>query len=129
MLKFEEITKQTERAKEYFESKVAFTLGPVELKKTIEEEADRIQIIDLRQLEEYNRAHIPTAVSVPGNKLELHIEKLSKNKINILYCYDQQCHLAAKSALMLAEKGYPVMELEGGFNAWKNKDFDFVSST
>jgi rhodanese-related sulfurtransferase len=43
---------------------------------------------------------------------------LSKDKLNILYCYSQTCHLAAAAALELASQGYRVMEMEGGFAAW-----------
>jgi len=127
MLKLENITKQTQRAKEYFENRIAFTVGPVELKNMIEEERTSIEIIDVRLKEHYNKGHIPSAISIPGKDIEMNLNKLSKDKINVVYCYNQQCHLGSKAALILAEKGYPVIELEGGFNEWKNNDFDIVS--
>lgn len=127
MLKLENITKNTHRAKEYFENKIAFTVGPVELKKILEEDRDSIELIDVRLKEHYDSGHIPSAISIQGKDIEMNLSKLSKHKINVLYCYSQQCHLAAKSALILAKNDYPVLELEGGFNEWKNKDFDIVS--
>lgn len=127
MLKLENIIRQTERAKEYFENKVAFTVGPVELKEMIEKDSDKIQVIDVRTAEYYQKGHIPSAVSIPAKDITMHMNKLSKEKINIVYCYSQQCHLAAKAALVLAERGFPVVELEGGFNEWKNLDYDIVS--
>lgn len=127
MLKLENITKQTQRAKAYFEDKVAFTVGPVELKKMIEEDRDRIEVIDVRLSEDYQKGHIPSAISIQGKDIPSHMHKLSKDKINVLYCYNQQCHLAAKAALVLTDNDYPVIELEGGFNEWKNKDYDIVS--
>jgi hypothetical protein len=39
-----------------------------------------------------------------------------KDKLNVLYCYSGVCHLATSAAVEFAEKGYPVMEMEGGFN-------------
>jgi rhodanese-related sulfurtransferase len=127
MLKLENITLQTERAKAFFEDKVAFTVGPIELKEIIEKSPDRVQIIDVRSNEYYEKGHIPTAISIPAKDLSAHMHKLSRDKINVVYCYTQQCHLGAKSALILAENGYPVIELEGGFMEWKNNDFDIVS--
>ena len=127
MLKLENITKQTQRAKEYFEDKIAFTVGPVELKEIIEKSRNSVEIIDVRLREHYEKGHIPSAISIPGKEILSNINKLSKDKINIVYCYSQQCHLAAKTAVILAEKNYPVIELEGGFNEWKNSDFDIVS--
>jgi rhodanese-related sulfurtransferase len=41
-----------------------------------------------------------------------------------LYCYSHVCHLAATAAVLFASKGYPVMELEGGWRWWKNDGFD-----
>jgi rhodanese-related sulfurtransferase len=45
-------------------------------------------------------------------------------RVNVVYCYSQTCHLAAKAALAFLDKGFPVMELEGGFAAWKDHGFD-----
>ncbi len=128
MLKIEDITKNAEKAKEFFQEKVAFTLGPVELHRLMETDMDKIQIIDVRNSDNYVSGHIPEAMSIPASNLEYSMDKLSKDKINIVYCYNQQCHLAAKSALMLAEEGFPVMELEGGFDIWKHTDYDIVTS-
>lgn len=50
--------------------------------------------------------------------------KLQKNKVNVLYCYSHVCHLAASVAVEMSGKGYPVMELEGGWRWWKNDGFD-----
>jgi len=128
MVKLEEITKNTERAQKYFEDKIAFTVGPVELHRMIETEKDKIQLIDVRKSDDYIVGHIPEAISIPASNIEFSMDKLSKEKINIVYCYDQQCHLAAKCAKMLADEGFPVIELEGGYNAWYHKDYDIVSS-
>jgi len=127
MMKLINITKQTQRAKEFFEDRLAFTVGPVELKEMMEKERNSIEIIDVRLKEYFDKGHIPSAMSMPGKEFEMHLNKLSKDKINVVYCYSQQCHLGSKMALILADKGYPVMELEGGFNEWKNSDFDIVS--
>ena len=121
MLKLENITKQTELAKTYFQNKVAFTMGPVELNESIKKN-ENIQIIDVRSRESYDKGHIPGAISIQGSEIKSNLYKLSKDKITILYCYSQQCHLAAKTAIVLAENGYPVVELEGGFTEWKNND-------
>lgn len=127
MTKLANITRQTQRAKEFFENKIAFTVGPVELKDMIAKESDSITVIDVRSRDYYEKGHIPSALSIPKADLEMHLNKLSKDKINVVYCYSEQCHLAAKAALILAERGFSVIELQGGFNEWKNSDFDIVS--
>ena len=128
MIELGDITKNTKKAKEFFKERLAFTLGPVELHRMAESEGDRIQIIDVRTSDDYHRGHIPEAMSIPLSNLEYSMENLSKDKINIVYCYDQQSHMAARAAGLLADEGFPVMELEGGFDSWSHKDYDIVTS-
>ena len=49
---------------------------------------------------------------------------LKKDKINVFYCYTQQCHLAATAALEFASRGFSVMEMEGGFEAWRDNELE-----
>lgn len=105
------------KAQEFFEEKVAFTTGPVELNRMIEQRQN-INIVDVREAEDYARGHVPGAINCPKDQWDL-CSGLDKDKTNILYCYTQTCHLAATAAAEFAEKGYPVMEMEGGFAAWK----------
>lgn len=112
----------TEKAKEFFAQRLAYTLGPVELKKMMER--DNVTLVDVRQRADFEESHIPGAISIPKDELLSNLEALSKEKINIVCCYNQQCHLAASAAFTLAQKGYPTMELEGGFKVWV-EDFGF----
>ena len=41
---------------------------------------------------------------------------------------DMVCHLAAKAAVEFAAKGYPVMELDGGWRWWKDDGFEIEKS-
>jgi rhodanese-related sulfurtransferase len=105
------------KAHDYFTSKMRFTTGPVELKRAID--AGGVVVVDVRAAEDYAKGHIPGAVSLPGPQWE-NPQGLARDKTNVLYCYSQVCHLAANAALSLTARGYPVMELEGGFEGWKN---------
>lgn len=107
-----------EKAKEYFENKMAFTTGPVELERMMKE-ADNINVIDVRAAEDYEKGRIPGAINLPKDKWDT-FAGLKEDKVNVLYCYSQVCHLAATAALKFTGKGYPVMELEGGFQTWKD---------
>lgn len=117
-----EIRFDTKKAENFFAEKLAFTLGPVELKKMLEK--NKVKLVDVRAKEDYDDSHIPEAISIPAAELEAHLGKLSKNDVHVVYCYNQQCHLGASAALTLAKNDYPVMELDGGFQVWK-KDFKF----
>ena len=111
------------KAKAYFEAKMAFTTGPVELERMIKSGDNHINVVDVRAAEDYDKGHIPGAINLPREKWDT-FEGLAKDKTNIVYCYTQQCHLAATACLQFAGKGYPVMELEGGFEEWKENELD-----
>ena len=111
------------KAKAYFEAKLAFTTGPVELERMTKSGDNNITVIDVRAAEDYDKGHIPGAINLPREKWDT-FQGLSKDKTNVVYCYTQQCHLAANACLHFAGKGYPVMELEGGFEAWKENELD-----
>jgi len=109
------------KAKEFFEAKMAFTTGPVELERMIRDK--EVQIVDVRAAEDYAEGHIPGAVNLPKDQWRS-LKGLRKDKVNVLYCYSQVCHLAASAAVQFAEQGYPVMELDGGWRWWKDDGFD-----
>lgn len=121
------LTKKTERAVDFFEDKIAFTISPIELKTLIDNGED-IKIIDVRKREHYLKSHIPTAISFPEDDIGLHVNRFSKNTLNVVYCYTETCHLADQAALVLAENDCPVRVLDGGFLTWRDKyEFDIVS--
>lgn len=110
------------KAKAYFENKLSFTLGPVELDHKIKDH-ENVSIIDVREEEDYQKGHVPGAINLPRERWDS-MEGLSKDRTNILYCYAQTCHLAATAAVKFADKGYSVMELEGGWEEWKGHDLE-----
>ena len=122
--KIKELRSNTEKAACYFSKRLAFTLGPVELKDITEQEGD-VKIIDVRDKADYEVGHIPQAVSIPNEELESQLEKLNKDELHIVYCYNNYCHLGSRAALLLARNNYPVMELSGGFKTW-SEEFRFA---
>lgn len=109
-------------AVKYFEAKLNFTIGPIEVSHWLEENAP-IQVIDVRAREDFEKGHIPGAISIPREQWQ-NPKGLSKDKTNVIYCYSQTCHLAASAALEFAKKGYSVVEMEGGFNAWQKAQLE-----
>jgi rhodanese-related sulfurtransferase len=107
------------RARDYFAAKMEFTTGPVELERELRE--GDVVIVDVRAAEDYEKAHVPGAISLPEDRWE-RPEGLDRQRVNVLYCYSQVCHLAARAAVELSSQGYPVRELEGGFKAWQKHD-------
>jgi rhodanese-related sulfurtransferase len=113
------------KAKAFFEDKMAFTTGPIEVDH-FKKLGDSFNIIDVRAREDYEDGHVPGAVNLPEAEWNS-FKGLSRDKLNVLYCYSEVCHLAAKAAVKFATGGYPVMEMDGGFAAWKDHDLEVES--
>jgi rhodanese-related sulfurtransferase len=114
------------KAKKYFQDKMAFTTGPVELERWVKQ-GQPVNIVDVRASEDYAEGHIPGSVNLPKDQwgdAKMVKARLRKDKVNVLYCYSQVCHLAATAAVEFAKQGYPVMELDGGWRWWKSDGFD-----
>ena len=122
--KIKEIRFDTKRAQCFFQELLAYTLGPIELKDLLVD--GNVNLVDVRRSEHYEVAHIPGAISIPKERLADNTNMLSKENITVVYCYNQQCHLGIEACLILAEYGYPVMILEGGFKTW-TEDFRFAT--
>ena len=113
-------------AQSHFTAKQGFTTGPHEVTGMIDQKKD-IVIVDVRFPTDYRKGHIPGAVNVPKGKWR-EAQGLSKDKLNILYCYNQTCHMAAEAALELLALGYPVVEMEGGFATWEANGYPVAAS-
>ena len=110
------------RAREHFESRVAFTTGVHELDDLVQQGGADFVVVDVRFPADYAAGHVPGAINLPKGKWH-NPRGLRQDAVHYLYCYDQTCHLAAGAALELAKQGYKVVEVEGGFDRWQQKGF------
>jgi rhodanese-related sulfurtransferase len=123
-----EITKDLTRAKKFFEDILAFTIGSYSLDNIVSHKIDTVNIVDVRDYNDYISGHIPYAMHIPYDEAREHIDMLDKNKVTIVYTYTDSCPRAYHVALNLIEKHYPTVVLRGGFKAWKKFDFDIIKS-
>ena len=75
-----------------------------------------VLIIDVREREEYDAGHIPTAVSIPYEELEKQKKNLSRSNLLIFYCDRGNISLLAARDLM--KDGYNIKSLYGGLHAY-----------
>jgi rhodanese-related sulfurtransferase len=81
-------------------------------------ESHSVNVVDVRAAEDFEKGHVPGAINLPQGTWE-NPQGLAREKTNVVYCYSQQCHLAAHACAAFAAKWFAVMEMEGGFEAWK----------
>jgi rhodanese-related sulfurtransferase len=108
----------TQHARDYFAQKLAYVTGPFELDGQIKR-GEPITVVDVRLPSDYKAGHIHGALNIPQGKWHT-LAGLSKERTAVIYCYSQTCKLAAAAAVEFASAGIPVVEMEGGFDAWRN---------
>ncbi len=84
-----------ERARRYFEDKLSFTTGPAELSIAMKD--GRVNVVDVRATDDFEKEHIPGSASLPESKWSTE-RGLDRDKLNVLLCYSEDCHLAARAA-------------------------------
>ena len=104
------------QARDFFAQKLAFVTGPYELAGLMRRN-EPVTIVDVRLPSDYQASHIPGAINLPQGKWHT-LAGLTKDRTTVIYCYSQTCKLAAAAAVEFASADIPVMEMEGGFEAW-----------
>ncbi|MEB8265528.1 persulfide response sulfurtransferase CstA [Mammaliicoccus sciuri] len=87
-------------------------------KKELEKLGAQGQLIDVRTQEEYNLAHIKDAILHPVDK----IESFNKDEKKTYYIQCKSGNRSAKASQYLAKQGYNVVNLDGGYKAYEEKN-------
>ncbi|MDI1355121.1 MAG: FAD-dependent oxidoreductase [bacterium] len=75
-------------------------------------------LLDVRSAEEYNSAHIDSAINIPVDSIRERMAELDKNKNIFIYCLaGLRGYLAQR---MLSQNGFDkVLNLSGGYQLWE----------
>jgi rhodanese-related sulfurtransferase len=87
---------------------------------------DDIVVVDARETEDYEMGHMPGALNLPPSQWQ-DCARLCEDVLNIIYGYSERCQLAARAGRTFAGKGYQVIEMAGGFEAWKSNNFEIAA--
>ena len=75
-------------------------------------------LLDVRPSDEYAKAHLPFAVSVPISELQKELKNLPKNKEIVAYCRGPYCFFAKEAVELLRKKGFRASRLKDGIHEW-----------
>lgn len=81
------------------------------------EKKEKLNILDVREVPEYQNGHIPSAINIPLNELGQRLDEL--DKATEFYVI---CHSGARSAVacdFLSRQGFKVVNVMGGMSSWK----------
>ncbi|WP_333775831.1 rhodanese-like domain-containing protein [Streptomyces sp. IBSBF 3136] len=83
-------------------------------------------VVDSRSTDSWDQGHVPGAVHLPTALIpEQAGQLLDKSVPVITYCWGPGCNGATRAALALAELGYQVKEMLGGFEYWAREGFAY----
>ncbi|EMF58519.1 MULTISPECIES: rhodanese-like domain-containing protein [Streptomyces] len=81
-------------------------------------------LVDSRSTESWDQGHIPGAVHLPTALVQEQAGQLLDRSVPVVtYCWGPGCNGATRAALALAELGYQVKEMLGGFEYWAREGF------
>lgn len=83
-------------------------------------------VVDSRSTASWDQGHIPGAIHLPTALIPEQAEQLLDKSVPVVtYCWGPGCNGATRAALALAELGYQVKEMLGGFEYWAREGFEF----
>ena len=124
---------QEELIKEFYDVETAVHVSPHGMRKHLGEDPNQV-IVDLRSQEEYETAHITTAINIPAyatpdksdygavERIVGGFEKILEENPDadiIVYCYSGPCMTGRKIGHMLADHGIYVRHLGIGWSEWR----------
>ncbi|MFI8218912.1 rhodanese-like domain-containing protein [Streptomyces sp. NPDC085932] len=83
-------------------------------------------LVDSRSTEAWDQGHVPGALHLPTALMAEQAGRLLDPVVPVVtYCWGPGCNGAARAALALAELGYRVKEMLGGFEYWVREGLVF----
>ncbi len=83
-------------------------------------------VVDSRSTESWDQGHIPGALHLPSALIPEQAGRLLDRSVPVVtYCWGPGCNGATRAALALAQLGYQVKEMLGGFEYWVREGFAF----
>ncbi|WP_327335634.1 rhodanese-like domain-containing protein [Streptomyces sp. NBC_01324] len=111
----------------YFGASLAFHADVSDVAAALAADGDPgFVLLDSRSTESWDQGHIPGAVHLPTPLIAGRAHGLLDPAVPVVtYCWGPGCNGAARAALALAELGYRVKEMLGGFEYWVREGFAF----
>jgi rhodanese-related sulfurtransferase len=80
----------------------------------------KFKLVEVLEEKNYQQGHIPGAINIPVDKLEVNASKyLKKTDAIIVYCASYSCHASTNAAEILLSLGYDkTVDFKGGKQLW-----------
>ena len=91
--------------------------------------AGEVIILDVRPEDEFALGHLPGAVNMPLEKLEMRLGELDPEQEIVAYCRGPYCVLSYEAVATLRQRGFKVRRLEDGLPEWRAAGLPVVTGT
>ncbi|MGV9566780.1 rhodanese-like domain-containing protein [Streptomyces sp. NPDC003480] len=104
----------------HFRASLAFHTDVADVAAALSADGDPgFVVLDSRSTQAWDRGHVPGAVHLPTALIPERAGELLDRAVPVVtYCWGPSCNGAARAALALAELGFHVKEMLGGFEYW-----------
>ncbi len=86
-------------------------------------------LVDARSREDYEKSHLPGALSVPVEDIKDYADRLDKSEEIVTYCGSFQCPASTMAAKEFMKLGFKnVKDYKGGIQEWTEKGYPTESS-
>ncbi|MGV9881572.1 rhodanese-like domain-containing protein [Streptomyces sp. NPDC003006] len=111
----------------YFGASLAFHADVSDVASALAADGDPgFVVIDTRSTASWDQGHIPGALHLPTALIPEQAEALLDKSVPVVtYCWGPGCNGATRAALALAQLGFQVKEMLGGFEYWAREGFGF----
>ncbi|MFG3637022.1 rhodanese-like domain-containing protein [Streptomyces huasconensis] len=111
----------------YFGASLAFHADVSDVASALAEGGDPgFVVIDTRSTASWDQGHVPGAIHLPTALIAEQAEVLLDKSVPVVtYCWGPGCNGATRAALALAQLGFQVKEMLGGFEYWAREGFEF----
>ncbi|MFD7873600.1 rhodanese-like domain-containing protein [Streptomyces sp. NPDC059766] len=111
----------------YFRANLVFHADVSDVAAALAAEGDPgFVVLDSRSTGSWDQGHIPGAVHLPTALIAVQADRLLDKSVPVVtYCWGPGCNGATRAALVLAELGYQVKEMLGGFEYWVREGFAY----
>ncbi|XHM66199.1 rhodanese-like domain-containing protein [Streptomyces nigra] len=111
----------------HFRASLAFHADVSDVAAGLAADADPgFVVLDSRSTAAWDQGHIPGAVHLPTALIPEQAGDLLDRSVPVVtYCWGPGCNGATRAALALAELGYQVKEMLGGFEYWVREGFAY----
>ncbi|MEU1117850.1 MULTISPECIES: rhodanese-like domain-containing protein [unclassified Streptomyces] len=111
----------------YFGASLAFHADVSDVASALASEGDPgFVVIDTRSTASWDQGHVPGAIHLPTALIPEQAETLLDKSVPVItYCWGPGCNGATRASLALAQLGFQVKEMLGGFEYWAREGFAF----